>query len=923
MNEAQRATTRIAGKLLHTKLMAPRLPETIITRGGLLTRLDEGLSKKLIVVAAPTGFGKTTLVSSWIAARDFASAWVTLDPNDNDPVRFWTYVITALRGLDTSPGKNALAALLTAQPVALPSILTLLVNDLARLSSTSVLVLEDFQAITSSEVQSSVAFLIQNLPQELHVVLISRNEPQLPLGILRARGVLVEIDAASLHFSVDETADFLRAALSPSLGAASLGAASLGADAEGDTISSFAASKLHERTEGWAAGLRLAAQWLQSLGGGADLDQLVRSFSGSHRFVSEYLIQEVFASQPERVQEFLIQTSYLSRLTGPLCDAVTRSADGAVLLDQLERDNLFLVQLGDYNGLPWYRYYALFAESIQALARRKLGEEGVRAVFERASGWYERQGLLDEAIETALHAGLFERAMRLIEGYLEQHNLSEAFTLGRWLEQIPDGQIEAHPKLCFTYAQVMLYTLDRFAPVTAARLEPLLQASEQAWQAAGEVARLGELHAFRGQVVWWQGDVQKAFEYARQSLQELPEEDVMYRGMSLLLASSEALEAGRILDAQDHALEARALLGAAQNMYGVLAAAQMLSEIFYWQGELEQADQINRQILAEALESTGGESMLDDRGIATLGMANAAYERNDLAQAEPLAQQAIDLAQRRGNEMLQMQATARLAGVRAARGNLEDARKLLRTLAAGMHSPVWLREIQTAQALLAIRARETTGLDGWLALATAEQKDLLLAQKEREAFTLARWHLLTGKFQAALNTLDGWQEDAARQGRVRSQVEALCLAALAYEQGGDRSQAARALTQALRIGQAKGFRRMFLDEGPRMAALIQAVLPMLANRSLNVYASTLLHSFSPEMVTTPGPGETNTLVEPLSQQELRVLRLLAAGLSNAEIASELIVSRNTVKTQVQSIYRKLNVNSRDEARQVARELNLI
>jgi LuxR family maltose regulon positive regulatory protein len=585
-----------------------------------------------------------------VAARDFASAWVTLDPSDNDPVRFWTYVISALRALDGSPGKNALAALLTAQPVSLQAILTPLINDLARLSRTSVLVLEDYQAITSTEVQASVAFFLQNLPPQLHLVLISRSEPELPLGILRARDGLVELDAASLRFNLEETGAFLRATI-------------------GAELPSSAAGKLHERTEGWAAGLRLAAKSLQNQGENAGVDPFLRAFSGSHRYVADYLIQEVFASQPESVQTFLLKTCFLNRLTGSLCDAVTGTeGDGEAVLEQLERENLFIVQLRDPGERAWYRYQALFAESIQALARRRLGEAGVRSIFEKASDWYDAHGLHAEAIETALDARLFERALRLIGNYVEDHSLAEAYSLGRWLEQIPARLIHLDPQVCFVYAQVILYTSDRFAPATAARLEPLLQAAEKAWLAGEAVGRLGALHAFRGQVAWWQGDFQKAFEYARQSLQEIPEQEVLYRGISLLIVSFEALNAGRILQAQDDALEARALLGAAQNFYGVLAAIQVLGEVFYWQGELEQADQLNRQILAEAVEATGGESMLDDQGIASLGLANAAYERNDLSQAELLAARALDLARRRGNELLQMQATLRLANIQAARG---------------------------------------------------------------------------------------------------------------------------------------------------------------------------------------------------------------------------------------------------------------
>ncbi len=355
----------------------------------------------------------------------------------------------------------------------------------------------------------------------------------------------------------------------------------------------------------------------------------------------------------------------------------------------------------------------------------------------------------------------------------------------------------------------------------------------------------------------------------------------------------------------------------------MLAATQVLSEVFYWQGELEQADQINREILAEAVETTGGESMLDDQGFASLGLANAAYERNDLLLADSLAARALDLAQRRRNELLQIQATLRLSNIQAARGDFIVALELLNTLTAGIQNPAWLREIQSTQVKLSLKADEPASIQGWLTGMSVEKPNITAVQKEREAFALARVHIEAGRIQLALDALEGWQENAARNGRVRSQVEALCLKALVYEANEDRDLAAKALTQALRIGQAKGFRRLFLDEGPKMASLLQAVLPMLPSRTLSLYATALLHSISPELLKETILVRSDFLIEPLSQQERRVLRLLTSGLSNAEITRELFVSRNTIKTQVQSIYHKLYVRSREEARLVARDLDLV
>jgi LuxR family maltose regulon positive regulatory protein len=831
----------------------------------------------------------------------FHFAWVTLDEHDNDPVRFWTYVCSALRTVDPSLGKATLSMLASPQPPAFESLLTPLLNDLTRWQESCVLVLEDYHTLKSVEINAGLSFLIQHLPETLHLVFITRSEPDLPLGILRVRDELVEIQAADLRFDRGEVEAFLQTAIPTS-------------------FSSAAVTRLLQKTEGWPAGLRLVTLALQNKSNSKDAEALIESFSGSDRYVADYLIREVFENQPAEIQSFLLKTCFFRRLTGPLCDAVLETNHSAVILEQLEHDNLFLVQLEPGGGQVWYRYNLLFAESLQHLARQRLGEADIERLFEKASDWYEYHGLFDEAIETALTAKLFERAMTLIEKFIAIHDLSTMHTLGRWLEHIPQQEVLRHPIVCFNYAQVILYSTDRFAPATATRIEPFLRAAESAWQADEDRQRLGQLLSFRGNVAWWQGDFQKAFDYSRRSLEELSEQDVFWRGNSLLSVSYEALSAGRILEAQDQVLEARALLGAAQNIYGVLAAIQFLAEIFYWQGELEQAEQLNRQVQSQAI---GDESMLDDQGIASLNLAHIAYERNDLAQAEELAAQTLELAQQRTNEMLQVQASLRLAMIHAAKGDPTRARELLKALEGKIQNPSLLRELQQVQALLSIRENDLASLSWWIKIISAENQNILPLQREREGFTLARLRIAEGQISAALDILNPWQKDSEENGRIRSQVEALCLTALAYHSDANLPEAVGAMRDALSLGHEKGFRRAFLEEGTRMAALLQAILPSLSNRTLSLFAATLLRSFPAEATSPLTAADSRLELEALSQQELRVLRLLVAGLSNADIARELVVSTNTIKTQVKSIYRKLSVNSREEAREVAKELKLI
>ena len=727
MSDPDQASSQAADKLLHTKLMPPRLHADVIQRGDLLRRLDAGLTKKLTLVTAPTGFGKTTLVGMWTASRDFPSAWVTLDENDNDPTRFWTYVVSAVRTFDPALGKTTLSALMAPQPPAFQTLLPPLINEMAGLNASWILVLDEYHAIASAEITAGLAFLIQHLPESLHLVLISRNEPALPLGILRARGEMVDITTDDLRFNGAETQAFLHEALSAGLPTES-------------------AARLQERTEGWAAGLRLAALSLQNRDA-VEAEKFILTFSGSHRYVSDYLIKEVFENQPEPIQHFLLTTCFLKRLTASLCDAITGTNNSAALLEQLERDNLFIVQLERGGDQIWYRYNPLFAESIQYLARQRLDEATVKLSFEKASGWYEYHGLFDEAIETALAAKLFDRAMALIEKFIEIHNISEMHTLSRWLENIPLQEMSLHPVIGFTYAQVILYSTDRFAPATRTRIEPFLREAESTWRAQADHQRLGQLLSFRGIVAWWQGDLKEAFEVARELLDELPEYDVLWRGNSLLILSYEALNSGRILDAQDKILEARALLGAAQNIFGVLAAIQLLGEVFYWQGELEQSDQLNQQILAEAV---GDDSMLDDQGVASLNLAHIAYERNDLEGAERFAMRALELGSQRANEMLQVQATIQLAHIHSAQGDPSRGHDLVKSTESKIQNRTLLRELQTTLALLSVRAEQFLSLDWWVEMVSTEDQNALYLQKEREAFILARLRIIEGKTNEAL-----------------------------------------------------------------------------------------------------------------------------------------------------------------------------
>ncbi|HTP11542.1 MAG TPA: LuxR C-terminal-related transcriptional regulator, partial [Anaerolineae bacterium] len=794
------------------------------------------------------------------------------------------------------------AMLRAAQVSSLENVLTPFMNELAQLPDRVVLILEDFHTITSNEVHGSLAFLIDHLPATLHLIIVTRTEPALPLARLRLRNELSEFTSADLRFTLAETRAFLQETLHVDLPPKVI-------------------TRLDERTEGWAAGLRMIALALHAprRSDVKEAEEFLATFSGGHRYVLEYLVGEVIGTQSEAVQVFLLQTSVLNRLTAALCDAIIDRNDSALLLNQLERANLFLIPLGVDGRHAWYRYHALFAEALRVDAHERLGEAALRGLLGKASQWYAAQGLIEEAIETALAAQDFDRAAGLMEQAIEQRGMSEQYTLGRWAAQLPEAILNAHPILCFSDALVVLFTSNRYAPATMARVDQLLHVAEAAWRASHDAAHLGQALALRGTAALWQGDLMHAFAHARESLELLPVHDVFWRGVSLLNVGLEELLNGHIDSAQELFIETRALCGAAQNIHGVLAATFWLGDACVWRGEFDQATQLYEQVLAEAV---GGEEMLDDQAAASLGLAQIAYEQDDLDTAKTQAAHCSTLCAQRSNDEEGVHAAILLARIDLARGHIAPAQHLLRTLVTRIQRPQTAHEIELWQARLALAAGDVEAARHWAA-SQGQRRDLPHVQQEQTALSLAQVQLIDHQSEAVLNLLEPWRSDAHRNGRLRSELEILCLQALAYAQQGNSVRAHKTLTQALTMAQPKGYRRLFLDQGEPLANLLQEVVPELGKRPIATYATLLLRAFAAARSGQPSSSVSSPLLEPLSAQEQRVLRLLAAGLANPEIARELVVSTNTIKTQVQSIYRKLNVNSRAEAAEMARQLKLL
>jgi LuxR family transcriptional regulator, maltose regulon positive regulatory protein len=909
--------------MLASKLHLPRLHTSLIQRERLLAQLDAGLEHKLTLLSAPAGFGKTTLMSQWIANRGEhyhlpPVGWVSLDTADNDPVRFWRYVITACQAFQSDLGQSALELLSTTpqlpfKPPPLEMVLTMFLNALAQHTHRSILVLEDYHMITSPQIHEAVTFLLDHHPATLHLVIITRVDPPLPLARLRVQNDLHELRAADLRFSPEETAAFLQQVITypPSP----------------ETM-----EQLEARLEGWVAGLRLLALSLHKHVNQQGIEQAILTFAGSHRPLLEYFVTEVLNAQRDPLPTFLLQTSILSRLTGSLCDAITGRSDSEQLLETMDRANLFLEPLDEAG--QWYRYHALFADAMEQEARHRLGEDALRELSHKASQWYEQRGMLSEAIGMALRAQDTERVAGLIERLIETqyiHEVNEFHTLHRWLKKLPETTLRQHPMLCFGYATTLsfIFAPTRPTPEALTQLEELLDMAEQGWRREGNTPRLGEVFALRALAARQRGERLQSLTWARQALASLSTEDLPWRSVSLNVVGTEELLSGRLDAGRKAILEAHALSEAVGNPYGTRATTNMLAGVYFERGELHRAAVCYRQVLAEAR----AQEDRDDIGHAQLGLAQLFYEWNELEAAQQAAQEVFDLGQQLADEEFRTQATLVLARVEHARGESTSAQQRLAALLSQMplHSSPLLsrlfREVGAQYARLQLATGDLSAVQRWVSSRSHDDEALPSTQRAREELLVARWLLAQGKVEEALDILVVLLDAAQQAGRIHSMLENQVLMALAYVARRQAQEARQMLQTALTMTYAEGYLRLFLDEGDAIASFLRTLQPQLREKPLVAYLQTILRAFVQERAEHAGSLPSALLdrtlpVETLSAQEQKVLRLLAAGRSNAEIARELVVSVNTVRTQVQSIYRKLNVNNRVAASEMARHLRL-
>jgi LuxR family maltose regulon positive regulatory protein len=880
----------MTGSLLLTKLYIPPPRPKVVLRPRLIERLNEGMHCKLTLISASAGFGKTTLVSEWIAGCGRPVAWLSLDEGDNDPARFLAYFISALQTIAANIGKGMLGALQNPQLPSIENLLTTLLNEITTVPDSFILVLDDYHVIDSKPVDQALTFLLKHQPSQMHLVITTREDPHLPLARLRSRGQMTELRAADLRFTPSETADFLNQVMDLNLSAEDITA-------------------LETRTEGWIAGLQLAALSMQ---GHPDTASFISSFTGSHHFVLDYLIEEVLQHQSESIQTFLLRTSILDRMCASLCDAVLLdpSVSGQETLEYLQHANLFIVPLD--NERHWFRYHHLFGDLLRQRLGKSLAPKETAEYHIRASQWYEDNGLDLEAFQHAAAANDIDRATRLMEGKgIPLHLHYAVTTILAWLASLPKSVLDAKPLLWVRYASMALVT------VQAAGVEERLQAAESAIAAALQGAEpdendrnlIGQIAAARAMLALLQYRAEEIIAQSRRAQTYLRSDNlgslftaIWTRGVAYQLQGDRAA-AGRTFT------EALSISQMSGNNFHLTLVTNSLGQTQEKENQLYLAAESYRRVL-----QLFGDYPLPSASEAILGLARICYEWNDLDAAQQHGQQALKLA-RQYDRMIDrfIFSEVFLARLKLAWGDVDSAAAMLAETeksARQHHFVQRLPEVAAAQVLVLLRQDDLAA-----AAHLAKMHDLPVSQ--------VQVLLAQGDPSAALAVLDPLRQQVESKNWKDERLKLMVLQTVALHANDEKDKAVLLLGDALALAEPGGFIRLFVDEGEPMAQLLSDAASQGIKQD---YIGKILAVFEAEKQKSedkPGLPHAKLLIEQLSQRELEVLQLIAQGLSNHVISERLFLALSTVKGHNRIIFDKLHVQSRTEAVARARELGLL
>jgi LuxR family maltose regulon positive regulatory protein len=904
----------VVGPLLSSKYRVPIQRPGVVGRRRLTERVDAvATGAALTVLSAPAGFGKTTLLTEWLAEaakHNTAVAWLSLDERDNDPFLFWTYVVTAVRAAAPTIGDAALQ-LLASSSASTDAALAALLNDFDDYDGNLVLAFDDYHVIESREVHVGMSFIVEHQPPQLQLILATRVDPPLRLAQLRARGQLVEVRAADLRFTAEEAALYLN-------------------DSMGLGLNDDDVAALEGRTEGWIAALQLAAL---SLRGREDASAFIAGFAGDDHYVVDYLAEEVLARLPSHVRDFLLETSILESLTGPLCDAVTGRAAGKATLVTLERANLFIVPLDDKRA--WYRYHHLFGDVLHARLLDERPDE-VAELHRRASMWFEAHDDTAQAISHALAGGDNGRAADLMELAMPRMRRERREAdLSRWVQALPEDVLQTRPVLAVAFVGALAQAL-KFDTIAERleRVDRLVRSPDGTWpeQPPPHVIVVdhdnyrslpAHIAMYRAAVALTRGDLDGTIMHARQSLALAPAQDPLARSAAGALAGLASWSSGDLAGAHAEYTESVAGLTSAGFLTDVLGATVTLGDIRRTQGQLAAAIRTYQQALDLTAVPPGTEPL---RGTADMhiGLAGVLLERNDITGAIEHLSTNQQLGEHNGLPQNAYRWRVVMARLRAAEGDLDAALALLdeaERVYVGDFAPN-VQPVAAVRGRLQIRRNELAHAQGWARERQLSFEDEPSYLREYEHLTLARLLIAQHRAQPhasdvaqALSLLDRLLAAAEHGERGAIVIESLMLQALAHDAAGNARAAHAAVHRAVTLAEPEGYVRLFIDEGAPMTVLLKA---LRKPSTAPAYVNRLIAAS-----TTAARPASQPLIDPLSERELDVLRLLGGDLGGPDIARQLSVSLNTVRTHTKNIYAKLGVTSRREAVRQARDLNLI
>jgi ATP/maltotriose-dependent transcriptional regulator MalT len=907
--------------ILATKLFIPTPPKELVSRQRLIEKLNQGIHKKLTLISAPAGFGKTTLASEWARnlqldrKNEICVCWLSLAENDNDPTRFLKYIIAALEqgcGTDKGSFQGALNILQSPQQPPIENVLLPIINDIATSSEKIVLFLDDYHLIDSQIIHDALKFLIGNMPPQMHLVISTREDPQFHISRLRAGGQLTDLRATDLRFELSEAINFLN-------------------QITGLNLTKDDVALLETRTEGWIAGLVLAAISLQ---GNDDPAGFIASFTGSNRLVLDYLAEEVLEHQSAEIQEFLLITSCLDRLCRSLCDSLTGKTNSQKILESLENANMFIIPLDDERH--WYRYHHLFKDLLRSHLQQSHPEK-IPAIQGKASHWFNRNGFIDEAIEFALAAGDFDKAVELIESIADVVWIKgELKKLADWLSAIPEEKLYTKPNLCIFHASSLFIVGQQ----DEARISLQIAEKKIGFQeiaipdrhdqimASGENrSMIGRIAATRAMMGFYLGDIpNQLIQNANLALKYLPEEDLPWRSSVAHALADAQIFIGYLPEAYRTRVEAIEISKATGNNFHLMIGNLKLAVVLRYQGQIHQV----LDLCEEQMQFCTSSGMSNPAAIGLLFAiwGEALAEINDLSGALSKAIEGLELAEIGGDIASIGWSYICLVRVLCSRGDLAGAEEIIQMMRATSEEhtiPPWIESMLIArQVRIWLAQGDLDRVTRWVDQIQQGPNAKVTCQNELEYLALARHNIAQAQYDEALRILKSLLAIAQSLSRTSREIETLIQLALAYEGLEETDKSLSALEQALSLAEPRGYLRTFVDEGQPMENLLQKAL---SKEIAPEYIHQLLAAINVDKARLSAKHAEKTnqsgLIEPLSEREIEVLQLIAEGLTNQEIAAHLFLAPSTVKVHTRNIYRKMGVNHRTQAVKKARGLDLL